>query len=411
MPVQASHDRGKLALGALALGAFAVGSAELVIVGILNLLAKGTGVPVSTAGQLVTAYALGIAVGAPVLTALTARLGRRFVLCLSLVAFVVGNVVAALATSFGMLLLARVLTGSIHGLFIGVACVIAGGLVAPERRGQAISMVFGGIAVSTVVGVPVGTLIGQTLGWHAAFAAIVILGVVALGASLLLVPQVAGRGGGGMGAQARAAFAPRVLAMLAVGFVLLGAQFTAFTYLTPFLDSVTGISGGLVSVFLLSFGIAAAAGTLLGGRAADHSASTSLLIANTLLVGALGTLYLVGATPVLVALALAAWGLVGFGLVPSLQLRVIDLAGSGGDLAATLGASAVNGGIAAGSLLGGAVLASRGARDTVLAAAILCAIALPATWATRLLTAPTEDEPRDTAATDIDREPGNARLT
>jgi DHA1 family inner membrane transport protein len=411
MPVQASHDRGKLALGALALGAFAVGSAELVIVGILNLLAKGTGVPVSTAGQLVTAYALGIAVGAPVLTALTARLGRRFVLCLSLVAFVVGNVVAALATSFGMLLLARVLTGSIHGLFIGVACVIAGGLVAPERRGQAISMVFGGIAVSTVVGVPVGTLIGQTLGWHAAFAAIVILGVVALGASLLLVPQVAGRGGGGMGAQARAAFAPRVLAMLAVGFVLLGAQFTAFTYLTPFLDSVTGISGGLVSVFLLSFGIAAAAGTLLGGRAADHSASTSLLIANTLLVGALGTLYLVGATPVLVALALAAWGLVGFGLVPSLQLRVIDLAGSGGDLAATLGASAVNGGIAAGSLLGGAVLASRGARDTVLAAAILCAIALPATWATRLLMAPTEDEPRDTAATDIDREPGNARLT
>jgi DHA1 family inner membrane transport protein len=411
MPVQASHDRGKLALGALALGAFAVGSAELVIVGILNLLAKGTGVPVSTAGQLVTAYALGIAVGAPVLTALTARLGRRFVLYLSLVAFVVGNVVAALATSFGMLLLARVLTGSIHGLFIGVACVIAGGLVAPERRGQAISMVFGGIAVSTVVGVPVGTLIGQTLGWHAAFAAIVILGVVALVASLLLVPQVAGRGGGGMGAQARAAFAPRVLAMLAVGFVLLGAQFTAFTYLTPFLDSVTGISGGLVSVFLLSFGIAAAAGTLLGGRAADHSASTSLLIANTLLVGALGTLYLVGATPVLVALALAAWGLVGFGLVPSLQLRVIDLAGSGGDLAATLGASAVNGGIAAGSLLGGAVLASRGARDTVLAAAILCAIALPATWATRLLTAPTEDEPRDTAATDIDREPGNARLT
>jgi DHA1 family inner membrane transport protein len=398
------HRQSNLALAALALGAFAVGTAELVVVGILNLVAKGTDVSGSTAGQLVTAYALGIAIGAPILTAVTTRFGRRLVLRVALGAFVAGNVLAALATSFGMLLVARVLTGSIHGLFIGVASVIAAGLVAPERRGQAISMVFGGIAVATVAGVPAGTLIGQTLGWHAAFAAIVALALVALVASFWFVPEVAGRGSGGLRVQARAAFAPRVLAMLGVGLLLMGGQFTAFTYLTPFLGKVTGISGALVSVFLLAFGIAAAVGTVLGGRAADRSATTTLLIANTALIGALGALYLVGATPILVIVALAAWGLAGFAIIPALQLRVITLAGAGGDLAATLGASAVNAGIAGGSLIGGAVLASHGAGDTVLAAMILCALALPATWATRfLIPPPAAEQPADTAPADLDR--------
>ncbi len=353
-------------------------------------MAKGTDVSVSSAGQLVTAYALGIAVGAPILTVLTTRFGRRLVLRVALAAFVAGNVLAALATSFGMLLVARVLTGSVHGLFIGVASVIAAGLVAPERRGQAISMVFGGIAVSTVLGVPAGTLIGQTLGWQAAFVAIVALGVIALVASLLFIPTVAGRGGGALRMQAGAAFAPRVLAMLGVGLLLMGGQFTAFTYLTPFLAKVTGVSGGVVSVFLLAFGLAAAAGTFVGGRAADRSTSATLLVANAVLIGALGALYLVGASPVLVILALAAWGFAGFALIPALQLRVIMLAGAGGDLAATLGASAVDAGIAAGSLIGGAVLASHGASATVVTATILCALAIPATWATRFLAPPTQ---------------------
>lgn len=280
---------------------------------------------------------------------------------LSLVAFVAGNALAVAATSFHMLLVARVITGSIHGLFIGVASVIAAALVAPEHRGRAISMVFGGIAVSTVVGVPAGTLIGQTLGWRAAFVAVSVAALVALVASLLFVPPVAGRSSGKLRSQARVAFAPRVLSMLGVGLLLMGAQFTAFTYLTPFLGKVTGVSGGLVSVFLLVFGLAAAAGTFLGGRAADRSATTTLLVANIVLLGALGILYLVGSTPVLVLIALAAWGLAGFAIIPALQLRVINLAGTGGDLASTLGASAVNAGIAAGSLIGGFVLARHGA--------------------------------------------------
>jgi DHA1 family inner membrane transport protein len=398
----ATRSYGNLALGALALGAFAVGTAELVVVGVLNLVAKGTGVSVSTAGQLVTAYALGICLGAPILTVPTMRFGRRLVLRLALAAFVIGNALAVVASSFGMLLAARVLTGSIHGLFIGVASVIAAGLVAPERRGQAISMVFGGIAVATVVGVPVGAVIGHALGWQAAFGMVMAMGIVALVASMLFVPPVAASGSGGLRAQARSAFAPRVLAMLALGLVLMGGQFTAFTYLAPFLQQVTGVSGSLVSVFLLVFGLAAAAGTVVGGRAADRSPTTTLLVANTALICALGALYLVGATRILVILALAAWGMAGFAIIPALQLRVITLAGAGWDLASTLGASAVNAGIAAGSLIGGAVLAHYGPGDTVLAATILAAVALPATWATRSLTSPRKD-PGEVAAVPVDR--------
>ena len=385
-PTPDTDPRSRRALRALALGAFAVGTTELVVVGILNLIAKHQGVSVSTAGQLVTAYALGIAVGAPVLTALTARLGRRFVLRLSLGAFVAGNVLAAVATTFHMLLLARVVTGSVHGLFIGVASVIAAGLVPPERRGQAISIVFGGIAVATVVGVPIGTLIGQSLGWRAAFALVIILGTAALVASMIFVPPIAPSGGGNVRSQARAAFNPRVLAVLGVGLVIFSAQFSAFTYLTPFLARATGVSGGLVSVFLLIFGLAAAAGTMLGGRAADRNAPRTLLVTNVALVVVLAALIAVRATPILVAVLLGAWGLSLFGLVPALQLRIITLAGPGSDLAATLGASAVNAGIAIGSLLGGAVLATHGATAPVVVALTLSALAVPATWAIGLIT-------------------------
>jgi len=317
------RSRSNLALGALALGAFVIGTAELVIVGVLDVVAADTGVSISTAGLLVTSYALGISIGGPVVTALTIRFGRTPLLSLSLGVFIVGNVLVVVAMNFGMLIAARVLTGSVHGLFIGVASAVAASLVQPDHRGRAIGMVFGGIAVSTVLGVPLGTLVGQALGWRAAFVGIVILGVVALAATLVFVPAVEGAGSGGFGAQARAAFAPRVLAMLGVGLLLLAAQFTALTYLTPFLGTVTGISGGLVSAFLLAYGVATAIGTFLGGRFADRNANTTLVVANIVLIGALAALYQLGATPILAALALIAWGLVGFALVPSLQLRVI----------------------------------------------------------------------------------------
>jgi MFS transporter, DHA1 family, inner membrane transport protein len=374
------------ALAALALGAFVVGTSELVIVGILDPIAHDAGVSVGTAGTLVTAYALGIAIGGPFVTALTARFDRRLMLRLALAAYAAGNLVTSLTASLGLLVVSRAATGTVHGLFIGVATVVAAELAEPGRAGRAISLVFGGIAVSTVVGVPLGTLIGQTLGWHATFIAIAGLAAVVLALVLAFVPSVEGAGSGKFGDEARSALAPPVLATLGVGFLVIGGQFTALTYLSPFLDRVTGISGGAIGAFLLAFGIATAVGAFGSGWAADRSAAGTLIAANAVLAAALGLLYLVGPMPALTVVALVAWGVFGFGLVSTaLQVRVIGLAGRGGDLAASLGASAANAGIAAGALVGGQVVGGPGVRQVALAGSLILLGALPATIAARSL--------------------------
>jgi DHA1 family inner membrane transport protein len=390
MTTQAVYGRTRtnLVLGTLFLGTFILGSAELVVVGLLDLIAKDMAVSISLAGTLVTAYALGISIGGPLLTAVSIRFGRRRLLAASLAAYLAGNVLAVVASSFGELLVARAVTGALQGLFIGVAFAVGTSVVPRERMGRAIATVFGGIAVSTALGVPLGTLIGQALGWRAAFVTIIILGAVALVATLIVVPRVQNTGSGGFAAQARHALAPRVLAVLGVGFLIMGGQFAALTYITPFLQQETGISGGLISAFLLVYGLANAVGTFIGGRAADRDASTTLVAATAVLVLALGALYLFGSSPVLVAVAMVAWGLVGFGLVPSLQYRVVSLAGPGRDFAATLPASAVTGGIAVGSLIGGWAVAGYGPAGAVVTAIVIVALSVPAAWATGRLKAP-----------------------
>jgi len=393
-----SRSRINLALGALALGAFTIGSAELVVVGVLNLIAGDLAVSISTAGTLVTSYALGIAVGGPVLTAVTIRFGRRPLLLVALGAYLIGNLIAAFAVNFAMLLGARILTGSLHGLFIGVAFAIGAGLLPPERLGRAISMVFGGIAVATALGVPLGTLVGQAWGWQASFIAIVGAGSVALAMMLVYVPDVPNSGIGGFTAQARHALAPRVLAVLGLGFLIMGGEFAALTYLQPFLADVTGISGPMISIFLLVYGIANAVGTFLGGAAADRDASRTLTLATAVLVLALGGLYLWGSNPVAAALALAVWGVVGFGLVPSLQYRVVSLAGPGRDFAAMLPASAVTAGIAVGALVGGRAVDHSGASAAVLTGTALMVLAVPVAWATRFLKPPSDRTRGDVVA-------------
>jgi DHA1 family inner membrane transport protein len=371
----------KVALATLALVTFVIGTAELMIVGILDLIAADKDVSIGTAGHLVTAYALGIAFGAPILSALTARFGRRSLLQISIAVFVAGNVLALVATSFEMLLVARILTGSLHGLIAGVATAMAASLVPAQRRGQAISLVVGGITVATVVGVPAGTLVGQTLGWQAAFVTVVALAGIGLLATFRFVPRVASPADGTGTGQARAAFSLRVLAMLGVAVVLMSGQFSAFTYVGAYLGEVTHVSGGMTSVYLLVFGVAALVGTLIGGRAADRSATRTLLAANAILTVAIGLMYLVGSSPVLAFVALAVWGFAGFALAPALLLRDITLAGSGAALAPTLGISAFNAGIAAGSLIGGALITSHGVEATMITGLIVSAAALPVTWA------------------------------
>lgn len=385
-----SARRATATLVALFVASFVVGSAELVVVGIVDLISGALHVSTATGGLLVTAYALGISIGGPALTAATMRCGRRRVLQAALAAYLVGTVVAATADDFGLLLAARALTGSLHGLFIGVAFAVAAAVVPPERMGRAISVVFGGIAVSTALGVPLGTLLGQHLGWRASFAAVVALGVVALVATLAAVPAVPASRVGGLRAQARHALAPRVLAVLGLGLLVMGGQFAALTYITSYLQSVAGISTGLTAAFLLAYGLANAVGTFAGGWAADRSATRTLPLAILALVAAFTLLLAAGTVAWAVALAMVLWGVVGFGLVPALQYRVVRLAGPGRDLASTLPSSAVTMGIAIGSLAGGSALTAHGSSGPVVVALVTTAVALPISWATGRLRVPAD---------------------
>ncbi|MES2069196.1 MAG: MFS transporter [Pseudomonadota bacterium] len=383
-----AQARNNAALAVLALSAFVFGTAEFVIVGVLDLVARDLSISIDTASHLVMTYALGIAIGGPIATALTTRFERRFVLALSLMVFVASNIVVIVSRQFGWLILARFLPGAMHGLFVGAASVIAAGLVPPARRGQAMAMVFGGVAVATVLGVPLGTWVAQALGWRAVFVAVAALGGLAWLATLVIVPRRESGPPNGIMVQARAALAPRVLAVLAVASLLMGGQFSAFTYIAPYLKQVSGATDQSVAAYLLAYGIASAIGMFAGGRLADRNASLTLVAANVLLVLILGALYLFGSTPFMAALILAAWGLVGFGMVPAIQLRVVGLAGRGGDLAASLSASAVNAGIAGGALAGGWALTRYDVSAVLLIGMGLCILALPATLATRGIEAP-----------------------
>jgi MFS transporter, DHA1 family, inner membrane transport protein len=387
------NNRSGPALAALFAAAFVMGSAELLVVGVIDLIAADLAVPVSTAGAAVTAYALGIAIAGPVLTALTIRSERRAVLAWALAGYVVATAAPLVTSSAALFLTARFAAGALHGLFIGVAFAVAGALVPAERTGRAIGIVLGGIAVSTALGVPLGTLVGQAMGWRAGFVGVAVLGLGALIALLRVVPAVAATGGGGASVQVRYAFAPRVLAVLGTGLLLLGGQYAALTYITPFLQERTGVPSGAVSAFLLAYGVATAVGVFAGGWAADRSATRTLVLGNVALVVALGLLHLVAGIPLLVAVVLVLWGVVGMGLVPSLQYRVLQLAGPGRDIAATLPASALNAGIALGALGGGWALDAYGAGGPLITGLVVTAVALPAAWATAALRpVPTQPE-------------------
>lgn len=374
-------------LAMLFLGAFVMGSSELLIVGVLDLVAGDLSVSVSTAGTLVTGYALGLAIGGPVLTVLTIRLNRRTILIGTLVLAVACNLVVALSTSYELTLVARTLTGAFAGLFDAAAFAVAIAVVPAARAGRAIALVISGVAVSAAVGVPLGTLLGQALGWRGSYTAIVALIAITLVATVALAPSVPGTGGGVAG-QARYAFAPRVLAVLALCALVFGSTYAAMTYIVPFLQEITGISGGLISVFLLAFGLATAVGSFGGGRFADWNAGRTLVVGSIAAAGSLAGLYLVGTNPFLVALLLLALGVCAMGMGPSLQYRVVALAGPGGQLAQSLPASAINLGIAAGSFAGGVALGAFTTSAAVLTGLVIALIAVPVAWATSRLAPP-----------------------
>jgi MFS transporter, DHA1 family, inner membrane transport protein len=265
--------------------------------------------------------------------------------------------------------------------------MIGTSVVAPERVGRAMSIVLSGFAVSTAAGVPIGTVIGHELGWRGAFAAVLLLATAVLVAAVALIPSTPSAGGGAAG-QARSAFAPRVLAMLGLFCLVFAAVSSVMTYLIPFLHEVTGVSGALVSGFLVAWGAATLIGSIAGGRWADTHAARTLVIGTAGLSVAPLALYLVGSSPVLVVVVVLVWGVCAFGTTPAMQFRVVSLAGPGGALASSLPASAANAGVALGSVAGGVTIDVVGVRAVTLTGLAIGVVAVLGAVLTRSLRPP-----------------------
>lgn len=349
-----------LALLALAIGAFGIGTTEFVIMGVLPQVAGDFGVSIPTAGWLVTGYALGVVFGAPLLTVLGTKVSRKKMLMFLMGLFVVGNTLSALAPSFGLMLTGRVVASLAHGAFFGIGSVVAADLVAPQKKASAISLMFMGLTVANIVGVPGGTYIGQAVGWRATFAVVAALGVVGLLGVAKLVP--AQQRGSGAAPSVRSEFAAfrNVQVWLAMAMTVLGygGVFAAVTYITPMMTEVTGYTEGAVTWLLVLFGIGMFLGNLIGGKFADRSLMPMLFVS---LGGLSLALLLFTATAhdkVLAAITLTLIGGLGFATVPPLQKWVLDQASAAPTLASAANIGAFNLGNALAAWLGGVVIAA-----------------------------------------------------
>jgi DHA1 family inner membrane transport protein len=374
-----------LALWALALSAFAIGTTEFVIVGLIPTIAASLGVSVPSAGLLVSLYALGVAVGAPVLTALTGRVPRKHLLLALMVLFTVGNLLAWLAPGYATLMAARVLTGLAHGVFFSIGSTIATGLVSKEKAASAIALMFTGLTVALVTGVPLGTFIGQHVGWQSTFLAVSLLGVVAIIGSALLVPNnIALSKPASMLTQLAVLRKPRLLLVYAMTTLGYGGTFIAFTYLAPILQDVSGFSAASVSLVMLVYGVSVAFGNIWGGKLADKLGPVrALQIVFALLAVVLLALTFTASNMCLALVTVLLWGAVAFGNVPGLQVYVVQRAERDApqavDVASGLNIAAFNVGIALGAWGGGLIVTHLGLMATPWIGAIVVVGALALT--------------------------------
>ncbi|SNT26679.1 MFS transporter [Tropicimonas sediminicola] len=355
-----------LALWALTISAFAVGTTEFVIVGLIPTIAADLGVSLPSAGLLVSLYALGVTIGAPVLTALAGSMPRKRLLLALLALFIAGNAFAAFAPGYDSLVAARFITGLAHGVFFAIASTIATDLVDREKESSAIALVFMGLTVALVTGVPLGTWIGQTFGWQSTFLGVVALGLIGLVASALLVPSNLRRAEApSLSAQVQVLTSPRLLLVYLITAVGYGGNFIAFTFLAPMLTDVTGLSAGSVSLVILLYGASVAAGNILGGKLADRLGpvpSLTLIFAGlALMLVALGF----GLTNAVFTVAVVGlWGGFAFANVPPLQSYVVqiarEVAPGAVDVASGLNIGAFNLGIAFGAWAGGLIVVEFG---------------------------------------------------
>ncbi|UMY19811.1 MFS transporter [Methylobacterium organophilum] len=344
------------ALLALAMGAFGIGVTEFTPMGMLPLMATDLGVSIPAAGLVVSAYALGVLVGAPLVTLAAARVPRRRLLIGLMAIFTLGNAMAALADSYATLVAARLVTSLNHGAFFGVGAVVAARLVPPERRAAAVAAMFSGLTLATIGGVPLAAWIGEVLGWRTAFWGIAGVGVLAMLALAAALPDLRAEAGADMRAELRVLVRGPVLAALGLTVVGASAMFTVFTYIVPILRVETEASVGFVTAMLVLYGAGLAAGNWLGGRLADRSVDGTIAAA---LAGLVVLLLLLAATlrwEAAVAILIVLWGVASFALVPPLQMRVMNEAQEAPNLASAMNIGAFNFGNAIGAAAGGAVI-------------------------------------------------------
>ncbi len=359
-----------LALLALTLSAFAIGTTEFVIVGLIPTMASDLNVSLPSAGLLVSLYALGVAVGAPVLTALTGNWKRKYVLLSVMALFVLGNLLAWQAPGYNTLVTARILTGLAHGVFFSIGSTIATGLVSKEKAASAIAIMFTGLTVALVTGVPLGTWIGQIFGWQATFLIVASLGIIALIGSALLVPSnLKQPPATKLSSQVKVLTQPRLLLVYAITALGYGGTFTAFTYLAPILEEVSGFGSSAISLIMLVYGLSVAFGNIWGGKMADSMGPIKALTA--IFSGLIVVLLVFSVTafnPISAVVTILVWGAFAFGNVPGLQVYVVKLAEKYSpdavDVASGLNIAAFNVGIALGSWGGGLIVANAGLMHT-----------------------------------------------
>lgn len=380
-----------IALLALTVSAFAIGTTEFVIVGLIPTIANDLQVSLPSAGLLVSLYALGVAVSAPLLTAVTGKLPRKLLLLGLMLLFTLGNLVAWQAPGYESLVIARVLTGLAHGVFFSIASTIATNLVAKEKAASAIAIMFSGLTVALVTGVPLGTFIGQHFGWRATFLAVAALGMIAFFASLFFIPRnLQHNKPASVLQQLQVLKQPRLLLVYAMTAIGYGGTFVAFTFLAPILEQITGLSNSSVALVLLVFGVSVVVGNIWGGKLADQKGPIPAL---QLVFGGLALVLLIftftAANPWLAIATVLIWGAFAFGNVPGLQVYVVQQAAHHAphaiDVASGLNIAAFNLGIALGAWAGGLIVNNWGLQHTPWAGALIVAIAILLTrWSGQL---------------------------
>ncbi|MFC5447767.1 MFS transporter [Paenibacillus aestuarii] len=346
-------ERLPVSLFSLTAGAFAIGMTEFVIMGILPNVATDLHVSISQAGQLITSYALGVAFGAPILAMLTHRLPQKRLLILLMLIFILGNLLAVFAPNYSTVMIARLITALAHGTFFGVGSVIAANLVHPDRRAGAVSVMMAGLTIANIIGVPLGTFIGQHLGWRASFGAVVIMGIFSLIGIILLIPRIEQKNATSLVQQVRALAQPKLLFVLLIGALGCSSLFAVFTYIAPILIQITGFSESSVTWILILFGFGVTLGNILGGKLADWKLMPSLLCNFAALALILAVFAVTDQVPAGAVITVFIWGVAAFGILPGLQLRIMNLAKEAPELAATSTHSALNLGNAGGAFLGG----------------------------------------------------------